>query len=1033
MWNRVARFAERVCFLSLMFAVVSALPVSAQSVSGQKSAQSAAPKKVAQKVSPERAKEEEEGPDFVRERQEYFMHQRAYPLAHIPQGARLRALEQMRAMPAGSLATPAWEALGPKPILPAQGNSYWGSPSDSGRVTALAFDPTGHDTIYAGAAEGGVWKTTNGGTLWTPLTDSQPSLAVGSIALDPTNSQTIYVGTGEENFNYDAYYGAGILKSTNGGSTWTQMGGTYFASCFAGAGALNSTGSFIGAIAVDPGNNQTVLAGVSGCPYTTVGVYRSADGGSTWTYVLQDSAGRVAGTSIVFVGSGVAYAALSNTNGDSMDGVYKSTDGGQTWTATNGTGTNVLPSGTSVGRIALTAAPSNPLVLYAVITSPTGFTGLYTTIDGGQNWTKTTAPDICVTQCFYDIAVAVSPTNSSIVYAAGIYTYKTNSPTTVVGSTDGGKTWTQVGSSTKTGSTTAVHTDIHALAFSADAAVLAVGGDGGVWKTSDSATPGTLNWTGTNNTLATAQFYPGFAYDGQSDALGGMQDNGSAVLDPKSLKWSNVQCGDGGFSAIDTTTNPYTFYAACGNNVGVSMSTTPSNPASWTVINTGINFTDPTLFIPPFVKDPSVSGTLYYGTNQIYQTTNNGSSWASISPQPLAGPTSTGTVSAIAVAPSNSATIYAGTSDSQVLVTTTGGVPSTAWTNVTGTGLLPPRYVTHITINPTNPATAYATFSGFSGFGDTLGHVFVTTNTGGTWTDISGNLPNIPVNDLVIDPALANTFYAATDTGVFMTSNGGTSWSTYGTGLPNVVVHSLVLEPNARKLAAATHGRSAWRIDAAPATGVATVTLSTASLTFPLQVVNTTSAAQTVTLTVTGTLALSITSIKTDSTDYAVTTTCALAPATNAAGTSCTLGVTYTPTKLGTNKSTIRIADNASGGVTTIAVMGTSTLDLISPTSLTFNYVFPVQTGPPQNVTLTNNSTTATLHIKGIAIVGDINAEFSQTNNCPASVAPTASCTVAVTFAGNLCGLATANLQITDDGTNGAPQIVPLSGTLTCP
>jgi hypothetical protein len=203
--------------------------------------------------------------DRVRQRMDWFYHQRAFPLEHIPLGARLKALQQVKHMPFSAeraLLSPgsgsSWTLIGPQPTNPNLNFSFDGAPTVSGRVTALAVDPTNSSVVYLGAAEGGVWKTTNGGMSWTPLTDTQASLAVGSIAIDPSNHNTIYVGTGEENFNGDAYFGAGILKSTDGGSTWTQVNGP-----FVGPFGPDdvSGGEFIGALAVSPANNQVLLAG----------------------------------------------------------------------------------------------------------------------------------------------------------------------------------------------------------------------------------------------------------------------------------------------------------------------------------------------------------------------------------------------------------------------------------------------------------------------------------------------------------------------------------------------------------------------------------------------------------------------------------------------------------------------------------------------------------------------------------------------------------------------------------------------------
>ena len=402
------------------------------------------------------------------------------------------------------------------------------------------------------------------------------------------------------------------------------------------------------------------------------------------------------------------------------------------------------------------------------------------------------------------MAVVVSPVDANVVYAGGVYDYTRNRPASVVGSNDGGNTWTLVGSSTG-GGNGKVHTDVHAFAFAADGSMLYVGSDGGVWSTPDAATPTKLNWTGLNTTIATAQFYPGFAVNANKvrDALGGTQDNGS-ILYAGHLMWSNVTCGDGGFSAIDATTKPSTYYAACTYSQGIVKSTTGGGPNSWLSADSGINFRDPGLFIPPMMMDPSNPQTLYYGTNRVYRTTNGASSWVAISPQPL--PSRGGVVSTIAPSASDPKTIYEGASDGTVAVTTNGG---TDWTDLSPG--LPGRYVSHVAVDPNQSTIAYVTYSGFSGFnGDKQGHVFRTSDGGMHWTDVSGNLPNIPVDDLVVDPVSTSTLYAATDVGVFITTDTGKSWAALGAGLPNVAVLSLVLQQNSRTLAAATHGRSVW-------------------------------------------------------------------------------------------------------------------------------------------------------------------------------------------------------------------------------
>ncbi len=276
--------------------------------------------------------------------------------------------------------------------------------------------------------------------------------------------------------------------------------------------------------------------------------------------------------------------------------------------------------------------------------------------------------------------------------------------------------------------------------------------------------------------------------------------------------WNDVVCGDGGYTAIDFIT-PATMYAAC-QQFNIFKSTSNGTFGSWNAASNGINTGDRVDFIPPLVMDPSNSQTLYFGTDRVYQTTNGASSWTAISPDLTGGNSFFGVVSTIAAAPNNSNTVYVGTMDDRVQVTTNAGSgASVTWTNVSAG--LPPRVVTDVAVDPTISTTAYAAFSGFTGFGDSLGHVFKTTTGGSAWTDISGNLPNTPVNFVVIDPDAPNTLFVATDVGVFYTTNSGTSWTSLVNGLPRIAVLGLTLHNPSRTLRASTHGRGAWDINVA--------------------------------------------------------------------------------------------------------------------------------------------------------------------------------------------------------------------------
>ncbi|MFI5110757.1 MAG: tail fiber domain-containing protein, partial [Terriglobales bacterium] len=696
-----------------------------------------------------------------------------------------------------------WTLIGPQPTT---GAVFGGT--TSGRVTAIAVDTTDAtgNTLYIGGAEGGVWRTTNGGTSWTPLTDTQFSLAIGSLAVDPNNHLNIYAGTGEENFNLDGYYGGGLLKSTNGGTSWAQVG----ASTFGGPLASEFGGSYIGSIAVQPGVASgtpvlLVASQFSSGPNFNSGIWRSTDGGNTWAFVLPTTSDEGSdGTSLFFVSNTTAYAAIGGF-GDSNNGVYKSTNAGLTWTAANGSGATALITGTNAGRITLVAAPSSATTLYASIADPStsGLAGMFKSTDGGTTWNPITTPlgtggttDFCGTQCWYDMPMAVNTTNASQLYVGGSYNYSIDSGGIYM-STDGGTTWSSV-NSTALG----LHPDFHAIAF-APGPKLYTGNDGGMWSTTNlgSTSP---TWTDLNSTLAITQPYPGMSISlGSANvALVGTQDNDTEIFSG-SLSWKgSTACGDGAWTAIDPT-NSNTMWTACApgsSSALVHKSTDGGN--TWSNAATGISTSDPVAFIPPLVMDLKNPSTLYYGTNHVYQTTNGGTAWASISPDLTNGG---GDLTAIAVSPVSSTFLFAGTSNALVWYTTnTGG----AWTQIPSG--LPPRYPAMVQGDPQTSTTFYVTFSGFSGFGDALGHVFKCTTTTSSCSDISSNLPNTPVNDIAIDPANPNTFYVGTDTGVYMTTNAGGSWSTFSNGLPNVVVLDVKLHAASRTLRAATHGRSVW-------------------------------------------------------------------------------------------------------------------------------------------------------------------------------------------------------------------------------
>jgi photosystem II stability/assembly factor-like uncharacterized protein len=1069
----------------------------------------------------------------IRAREEWFYRQRSFAPGVNIAAARLHALKQLHAMvlrqataqallgSAILTSTASWMPIGPQPEeLP------W-LDDVSGRITAIAFDPQDPATVYAGTADGGVWKTTDGGANWNPLTDTQASLAVGSIAIDPSNPTTIYVGTGEGNFSGDNYYGAGVLKSTDGGSSWTQIAGP-FVGPFPD---LNLSGNFkgqaggasIASLAVDPLNSQILLA-AAGNDGSTNGVWRSADGGQSWTQIL---AARIGATGVLFNPiNGNAYAAIGFSDYDASSGVYVSTDGGITWTRSDADGVNKFPT-TNVGRIILAMAPSNPSILYASVSTGFlagggGLLGFYQSADGGQNWAQlTNTPDYCSPQCYYDDAIAVSPTNPDVVVVGGSAGYDSKGFPygNLLLSTDGGAAWTQVSIDP---SGKEVHADVHALTFSPDGSVLYVGTDGGVWSTPNPST-GPIAWTNLNATLSLAQFYAGIAIHPSSEgvALGGTQDNGTLAYAGQTI-WDWSTCGDGAWNAFDLHV-PTTVYTDCGGGITILKSEFGGAAFSWAQIqgsgspgqpgNIGIDTTDRHAFNPPLVMDPTTASTLYFGTYRVYQTTDGGSSWSAISPDLTGGVDNPfAVVSSIAVSRSNPNTVYAAamTVSNQTLIpviwvtNNANAGPGASWTQISSG--LPDRYVTKVIIDPSDASVAYLTFSGFALGGDTLGHIFESADGGVSWSDISGNLPNIPVNDLVIDPEVPGALYVATDIGVFQTSDNGATWSVLGSDLPDAAVLSLELRNESRTLRAGTHGRGAWDLT------LANFTPSYASAS--ISPVSTVAAGPSFTLTVNGygftagsavlwngvglsttfvsssdlkatvpasdiraggTVQITVSDPNLGSTNGLVFTTLnpalnfvpGISPSSATAGSSdialtvvglassgpipegfsLSSQVLWNGTPLQTQfvsttqlTATVPATLLASPGNALVAVYnpppggGTSSSATftisapaptvtLNPTSVSFPSQTVDTTSAAEPVTLTNRGT-GVLTISGITTTGD----FGQMNNCPASLAVNASCTINVTFTPMTTGTLTGALSIADDAP-GSPQTVGLTGT----
>ena len=824
------------------------------------------------------AKLDKDTAESLRKRQEWFYKQRASVNGHIPAGARLKALQHMQRMmvregklvqrPDGSFAAAApqiipqslstivWGASGPAPTT---GGFF--SPV-TGRVTTIAVDPsdTTGSTVLIGGAQGGIWRTTNAGATWTPVGDQNASLAMGSITFAPSSPTTVYAGTGEQaSIGFDIYYGAGVLKSTDSGQTWTQTCTTASSTCpFIGPfsditpfGFFTLGGMRISYIAVHPTNPALVLvAAQEAVEGPAEGVYCSQDSGATWTNILP---GEIS-TFVGFGSSTVAYAALGNPFGSAAtathgNGIYKATGIGSSCASINFARLTAatLPAQSTIGRIDIGIASSDPTgnTLYASIADGANesFTnlGVFVTTNGGTTWSPTGAPDICAQQCWYDNVVKVDPNNKDIVFLGGS-SAGTSTADWIMRSLNGTTGGTFSSAIPVTSGAAFPHVDQHAMAFFKATSGpfsgnvrLYIGNDGGVWRT-DNAEATTISWLNLNNApLQLTQFYPSISINPSNPnmAFGGAQDNGSQNYQGGVAWVDNGLCGDGASTAVDQQI-PSTVYISCGTGAQVNSSYQNGAINSFAAAVGGINQADNSGFIPPIAVDPGAANTVYFGTTKVYQTTDAAVNWTALSGDLVTGVQNY--LTAIAVSPANGpnpSVVYAGADTGQAFVATNVTAGTGSFSAVTGQGTLPSRFITAIAVDPADLTgkTAYIAMSGFSfvgsGTNDPRGHIFKTIDAGATFTDVScavttancatpaaGDLPNTPVNDIVVDPEVPGTIFAATDIGVFWANCAALpcSWATLGTGLPHVAVLSLRLHEASRTLRAATHGRGVFDV-----------------------------------------------------------------------------------------------------------------------------------------------------------------------------------------------------------------------------
>jgi photosystem II stability/assembly factor-like uncharacterized protein len=648
-------------------------------------------------------------------------------------------------------------------------------PSNRGGCTkTIAIHPTDGNILYAGAAGGGVWKSTNAGSSWTALTDLViPDLATVSIAIDPNNPNTIYAGSGDGSLSANALAGTGLYKSTNAGGSWTKVGATQ----------LSRT---VNKVLVHSGNSNIVFAcNFDGSGTNGKGLYRSTNGGTSFTRVWPASKNAdgvvwdiVQGATIS--GKTIFYLVSGNTTGTSTEcGIYKSIDDGVSFSKLT---TTTLPDGSTIGKAALACPKANLSKLYCFMATPSGnLRGLYRSTDAGSTFSSISVPSTIFApsggtgQGWYDLCIGVSPnaagngTNDTVLIG-GVEAYR---------SFNGGSTWTAY---SDYGSNSAVHVDHHAITFNPNnSRQIYIGTDGGIY-------------------YHTMRYYHiGLDKNDYKATMGGTQDQGTWRT--YSGQSASFKFGGDGFHVIIDPNSSTTYY--CEGPYGELYRIT-NNGGTVTPINSG-SFESESAWDTPFIMAPKSNQILYTGRTKVWKSTNQGTTWSAISPA------FSSYIYALAVSPSNTNIIYAGLSGGRIKRTTNGG---TDWTDVnTGTSATIESIVCH----PRDPDWALVSLASTS---TSTPRVMVTTDGGADWTNKSGTststrLPGVPTSQVALDSTdPANIWYAATDNGMYYTRDAGSTWSIAGSGIGLSPCWDVQVHPNKITIRVGTHGRSIWEANA---------------------------------------------------------------------------------------------------------------------------------------------------------------------------------------------------------------------------
>jgi photosystem II stability/assembly factor-like uncharacterized protein len=668
-------------------------------------------------------------------------------------------------------------------LAPAPGAAQWeniGPTNVGGRITSLVCDPTRPDNLWAGAAGGGVWQSTDAGRTWKSLWHLQSVLNVGALAIHPANPKILYCGTGEANLSADSYAGVGLYRSTNGGRTW-QL----FASS-----AKTGLPSRIGVIAIDPRDPNHIRIGGIGFGRTSPqelglgGMYTSRDAGKTWTRETFISTQNYWCHSIVFHPTQPQRIFATFTAQGVRNGIWRTTDGGATWTQLK----NGLPAPAAFNRAIIAIAPSNPDVLYCQAANESeGILGIFRSSDGGNTWN-----DISGThfddegQMTYGNSIVVHPTDPNHVICGGVDLHLT---TNADGKWKRSTHW-----DANRGQPIYAHADHHALLMPAALPGRVYDGNDGGLDVSDD---GGNTWANRSAGLAATMYYD--LDVAPSDPLsfgGGAQDNGTLVtITGRSDDHFEIEGGDGGWMVYHPQRASQVYASYYNMNItrirgSARKDVSPPAPKSekekvWMVFIT---------------LDPNNPAIVYTGSFRVWRSRDEGATWKALSSS-LDG----SAISAIEVAPANSQRIYIGTENGGFFRSLDGGAN---WSPNMAGAELPKVTITRLETSPTNADVIFASLANFGN-----SHVFRSDDGGANWQDVDrGRLPNVPHHAVVVSPDEPKTVYVCSDAGIHVSRDFGGNWSSLKRNLPNTMFVDLVYHQGTGTITTATYGRSIWRL-----------------------------------------------------------------------------------------------------------------------------------------------------------------------------------------------------------------------------